>query len=207
MSGKNRAFAIAIATAALVGFSAPMALAATIAGPANTGFNGDSVLNLSNNQIPLQSCTGGAQANTAALGQTITSVLGLVSSPSATAGDNTAASTTNCDNAATETNTSVADTTSSSSHHMGGYGYGGGSNTSNSGFNGDGVLKVTGNQIPVQLCTGGAQANTSTALQTATAALIGFISSPSLTTGVFGPTSTTTCTNGATETNESALNS
>ena len=47
MSGKNRAFALAIATAALVGFCAPMASAATVQGPgSNTGFNGDSILDL-----------------------------------------------------------------------------------------------------------------------------------------------------------------
>jgi hypothetical protein len=63
MSGKNRAFALAIATAALVGFCAPMASAATVQGPSNTGLNNDSVLNLSNNQVPVQPCTFGADTN------------------------------------------------------------------------------------------------------------------------------------------------
>ena len=56
MSGKNRAFALAIATAALVGFCAPMASAATVQGGPNTGFNGDSILNLSGNQLPVNVC-------------------------------------------------------------------------------------------------------------------------------------------------------
>src|SRR5579871_168291 len=73
MSGKNRAFALAIATAALVGFSAPMAMAATTYGPSNTGFNNDSVLNLSNNQLSNQTCTGGVQTGVSAAAQTITS--------------------------------------------------------------------------------------------------------------------------------------
>jgi hypothetical protein len=51
MSRKNRAFALAVATAALVGVSAPVAHAA---GPNNTsGFNNDSLVNASGNQIPL----------------------------------------------------------------------------------------------------------------------------------------------------------
>ena len=52
MSRKNRAFALAVATAALVGVSAPVAHAA---GPNNTsGFNNDSLVNASNNQLPVQ---------------------------------------------------------------------------------------------------------------------------------------------------------
>jgi hypothetical protein len=81
MSGKNRAFAfaLAIATAALVGFCAPMANAATFGGP-NTGFNGDSILNLSGNQLPINACNNqipiqgiGAQVPL----QSITGLLGI----------------------------------------------------------------------------------------------------------------------------------
>ena len=54
MSGKNRAFALAAATAALVGLSAPVAGAATLQGP--SGFNNDSILNLSENQLPIAAC-------------------------------------------------------------------------------------------------------------------------------------------------------
>ena len=50
MSRKNRAFALAVATAALVGVSAPVAHAAS--GP--SGFNNDSLVNASGNQLPLQ---------------------------------------------------------------------------------------------------------------------------------------------------------
>ena len=46
MSRKNRAFALAVATAALVGISAPVAHAAS--GP--SGFNNDSLVNASGNQ-------------------------------------------------------------------------------------------------------------------------------------------------------------
>ena len=80
MSGKNRAFALAIATAALVGFCAPMASAATVQGGPNTGFNGDSILNLSGNQLPINAC--GNQVPIQGIGaqvplQNITALLGL----------------------------------------------------------------------------------------------------------------------------------
>src|SRR5579859_1797402 len=54
MFGKNRVFAAAVTTAALVVLGAPVASAATFSGP--TGFNGDSVLNLSGNQLPVNAC-------------------------------------------------------------------------------------------------------------------------------------------------------
>ena len=49
MSGKNRAFPLAAATATLVGVSAPVAHAAS--GP--SGFNNDSLVNASGNQLPI----------------------------------------------------------------------------------------------------------------------------------------------------------
>ena len=61
MSRKNRAFAHAVATAALVGVSAPVASAATFAGP--TGFNNDSLINVSGNQVPLQACNNDVPVN------------------------------------------------------------------------------------------------------------------------------------------------
>src|SRR5579862_7556925 len=104
MSGKNRAFALAIATAALVGFCAPMASAATFGGP-NTGFNGDSVLNLSGNQLPINACNNqipiqgiGAQVPI----QNITALLGLGN----TNDQNTSTNNEGCTNTPTETNTS-----------------------------------------------------------------------------------------------------
>ena len=57
MSRKNRALALAAATAAIVGLSAPVAGAATLQGP--SGFNNDSILNLSGNQLPMEACNLG----------------------------------------------------------------------------------------------------------------------------------------------------
>jgi hypothetical protein len=64
MSRKTRAFALATATAALVGLSAPVAGAATLQG-GPSGFNNDSVLNLSGNQIPVQLPMSGVDSFTA----------------------------------------------------------------------------------------------------------------------------------------------
>src|SRR2546426_309301 len=62
MSGKNRAFALAVATAALVGLSAPVASAASFSGP--SGFNNDSIINISGNQLPTQACNDTLPTNT-----------------------------------------------------------------------------------------------------------------------------------------------
>ncbi len=74
MTIKNRAFALAIGTGALVALSAPMASAASFAGPGTSGFNGDSVLNVSGNQVPVQACTSAANANAAIETQAVTSL-------------------------------------------------------------------------------------------------------------------------------------
>jgi hypothetical protein len=213
MSRKNRAFAIAIATAALVGFSAPMASAATIAGPANTGFNGDSVLNVSGNQLPINACNDqvpvqgiGAQVPL----QNITGLLGLLSSGNTTTVNNTAS----CANPPTETNTNSTDTTSTSNDPNGGDTWGSkyshdhsnsSSDPSNTGFNNDSVLKVSGNQLPINVCNDqvpiqliGAQVPAENVFA-AIAAL-----------GSDGNTSTATqsetCSNPPTETNTGSLN-
>jgi hypothetical protein len=150
MSGKNRAFALAIATAALVGFSAPMAMAATTYGPSNTGFNGDSVLNLSGNQLPINACNNqipvqgiGAQLPL----QNITGILGLGNYGDTASSTNTSS----CTNTPTETNTPTINsaTSATSTTPMMSAGP---NDPSNTGFNHDSVLKVSGNQLPVNLC-------------------------------------------------------
>src|ERR1700750_2110871 len=147
MSAKNRAFGLAIATAALVGFSAPMASAATIAGPSNSGFNNDSILNLSNNQIPAQICTFGAGTNTAPVAQTIAGTISGVLG--ASTGDTTATQNNTCTNGATQNNSSTTNAGSSTVGGGMGGGAGAGANAghnwsnnsgpSNSGFNNDSV--------------------------------------------------------------------
>jgi hypothetical protein len=172
MSAKNRALGLAIATAALVGFSAPMASAATIAGPSNSGFNNDSILNLSNNQIPVQTCTFGGAVNTAPLSQAITGV--VTGTLGANTGDLTATQGTTCTNGATQNNSSSTTTGGSSMGAPMGTPSGApahswsnnNSGPSNSGFNNDSILNLSGNQVPIQTCTFGALSNAASILQT-----------------------------------------
>src|SRR5947199_27618 len=104
MSRKNRAFALAVATAALVGLSAPVAHAA---GPNNTsGFNNDSLVNVSGNQLPIQACNNDVPVN-AGLGVVqvpvdgVSGALGILST-----GNITSTVTRHCDQTPTQTNTS-----------------------------------------------------------------------------------------------------
>jgi hypothetical protein len=200
MSGKNRAFALAIATAALVGFSAPMAMAATTYGPSNTGFNGDSVLNLSGNQLPLNACNNqvpvqgiGAQVPL----QNITGILGLGNNGDTATSTNTAS----CTNTPTETNTSTINSAATAAPMMGT----GSNGPSNTGFNNDSVLKVSGNQLPVNFCNNqiplqliGAQVPAQNIF-----AALDALGTNNTATG----TQTESCTNTPTETNTHTVNS
>ena len=108
MSRKNRAFALAVATAALVGVSAPVAHAA---GPNNTsGFNNDSLVNASGNQLPVQVCNNDVPVN-AGLGVVqvpvdgVSGALGILST-----GNITSTVTRHCDQTPTQTNTNTTTT-------------------------------------------------------------------------------------------------
>ena len=104
MSRKNRAFALAVATAALVGLSAPVASAASFDGP--SGFNNDSILNLSGNQLPVQACTIGAALNTVTETQALTGVLSIL--PALTTGAVSPMQGNTCTQTTTEDNTATA---------------------------------------------------------------------------------------------------
>src|SRR5947208_3138042 len=109
MSRKNRAFALAVATAALVGVSAPVASAATFGGP-TSGFNNDSLVNASGNQIPLQACNNDVPIN-GGLGVVqvpvdgVSGALGILDT-----GNVTSTVTRNCTQTPTQTNTSTTST-------------------------------------------------------------------------------------------------
>ena len=172
MSRKNRAFALAVATAALVGLSAPVASAASFAGP--SGFNNDSLLNVSGNQLPVQACNNDIPINAGALaGQLplsdITAVLGLLNSGSLTSTvsrnctqtpSQAITSTTSTGNTTTTTREPMGsdehgnwdhcgcDHNSGSDHNSGHHG----TSTPTSGFNNDSLLNLSNNQVPVQAC-------------------------------------------------------
>src|ERR1700753_4420407 len=110
MSRKNRAFALTVATAALVGLSAPVAGAATLQGP--SGFNNDSLLNLSGNQIPIAACNLGIPVDVL-LAQIPLTALGLAAGGGML--NPTTQSPTNsqtCSPQTTQGNTSTTDTNS-----------------------------------------------------------------------------------------------
>lgn len=192
MSGKNRAFALAVATAALVGLSAPVASAASFQGP-TSGFNGDSVLNASGNQLPLQACNNDIPIN-GLLGiqvplSGLSGALGLLNTaPVTSSADRTCTQTSTQSDATTVNTNSPTTTTTTADPNMGGGNWGGGSScggncgggnwgggddhsgwqghgtmngsndpsdptvTGTSGFNGDSVLNLSNNQVPVQAC-------------------------------------------------------
>jgi hypothetical protein len=220
MSGKNRAFALAVATAALVGMSAPVASAATFQG-GPSGFNNDSVYNLSGNQLPVQTCNGGDPVNTVTNLQTITADLGTIlptaaASPdqaSLSTGDISPAQGNNCTQNSTQTNTTTANTapTPAASEDTDMQGWMSWSDDEDqssdpsgpSGFNNDSVLNLSGNQLPVQTCTGGDPVNTVTNTQTLAGALSVL---PVLTAGAISPAQGNACTQTSTQTNTTTAN-
>ena len=140
MSGKNRAFALAVATAALVGVSAPVAHAAS--GPG--GFNHDSLVNVSGNQVPIQVCNNSIPVK-AGLGVVqvpiggVAGALGVLNT-----GTLTSSADRNCTQTPTQTHTSTTKTkpTAPKGHAKSGP----------SGFNHDSLVNVSGNQVPIQVC-------------------------------------------------------
>jgi hypothetical protein len=60
MLKKSHALALAVTTAGLIGFGAPMASAATMHGPGGTA---GGLVNVSNNQVPVQGCGNDADIN------------------------------------------------------------------------------------------------------------------------------------------------
>jgi hypothetical protein len=129
MLKKTHALALTVATAGLLGFGAPMASAATMS------FAAGPIVNVSNNQVPIQACgndvnTNGAGTQVLAQGA---AVVGSLLSPGAVT-EGTAVSNRGCDM---------------------------NNEQRNSNSDGHGVFNFADNQIPVQAC--GNDANTNTA--------------------------------------------
>jgi hypothetical protein len=219
MSRKNRAFALAVATAGLIGLSAPVAGAATLQGP--SGFNNDSILNLSGNQIPIAACNLGVPVDVL-LAQIPLTGLGLVGA--GTLNSNTMSPTLNqgCAQAPTETNntttntdTGNASTPTTSIHHVvfRGRHHRSFSETDvstpadngPSGFNGDSILNVSGNQIPVAICNA-AVPITATGLQVPITIIGGVLGSGALNSNTQNPATTQGCTQTPSETNNNTIN-
>jgi hypothetical protein len=203
MSRKNRAFALAVATAGLVGLSAPVAGAATLQGP--SGFNNDSVLNLSGNQIPVQLCNNDIPVNVLGVQvplSAISAVLGVLNS-----GALTGSASKTCTQNPTETNTSTTNTgstlTTTGSNaptvfHRGAHLTG--NRNSTSGFNNDSVLNVSRNQLPISACNNDIPVNVA-GVQVPVDGVSGVLGL--LNSGPLSSSADRTCTQNPTETNTS----
>jgi hypothetical protein len=185
MSRKNRAFALAVATAALVGVSAPMASAASFDGPDTNGINNNSLVNVSGNQVPVQACALGAALNAPTSLQALSGIASVL--PRIGTGEANTAQGSNCNQDPAQTRTS----TSGSSSSQG---------TTN-GVNNNSLVNVSGNQVPVQACAVGAALNAVTSAQ----ALSGLLSyGPVVGTGKADAMQGSTCTQGPIQTNATA---
>ena len=240
MSGKNRAFALAVATAALVGLSAPVASAATFQGGPNTsGFNDNSVLNLSGNQLPVQTCNNDIPIN-GLLGiqvplSGLSGALGLLNTAPVTSSADRTCTQTSTQSDATTVNTNSPTTTggtTTADTNMGGGNMGGGdnpswkgdsnwkgdsswkgndnSNSSNdpagsgtSGFNGDSVLNLSNNQVPVQACNNDIPVNVA-GIQVPLTGLSGALGLGS--SGAVTSSADRTCTQTPSQTNPTTIN-
>jgi hypothetical protein len=220
MSAKTRAFALATATAALVGLSAPVAGAATLQGP--SGFNNDSILNLSENQIPIAACNLGVPVNVL-LAQIPLSGLGIVGDGMLNPTSFSPTTSQNCTQTPSETNTSTTNTNSNNAstptttiHHVtirGHHHHHSFSSTTisapadngPSGFNGDSVLNVSGNQIPVAICNAAAPF-TATGLQMPVSILGAVLGSGSINSTTSNPSLTQGCTQTPSQNNSTTFN-
>jgi hypothetical protein len=152
MSGKSRTLAVAAATVGLIGLWAPMAMASTAGDHA--GLNGG-LVNLSGNQVPVQLCNDYVPVNVIG-GQVplngIAAALGLLSSGNTTAHSNTSchqgsAQGSRDEQAASWTPSGTGCTQCNSDDPA----WGESSHGDHAHENG-GLVNVTHNQVPLQLC-------------------------------------------------------
>ena len=137
MSGKNRAFLLAVATAGLIGAMAPAAYAA---GP---GGNNNSVLNISGNQVPVQACNDTVPVNGIGGDVPLSGVAAALSALSA-GSTNIASSDTSCHQGSNQTDTTTTTTTATGTN--------GPDHHSSAGGNSNNLVNLSNNQVPLQLC-------------------------------------------------------
>jgi hypothetical protein len=201
MSGKNRAFALAVATAALVGLSAPVASAASFSGP--SGFNNDSIVNISGNQLLVQACNDylpvNGDAGTQVILASIAAALGQGS------GDQTSTTNTSCTQNPTAATTTTTTTNSAPSDLFGDDISGDSTSVdTTSGFNNDSIVNISGNQLPTQACNDTLPTNT-TGTQTLATGLAGALGIPS--SGATSAAQDSSCTQNPGVTNTSSVTS
>ena len=220
MSRKTRAFALAAATASLVGLSAPLAGAATLQG-GPSGFNNDSILNLSGNQIPIAACNLGIPVDVL-LAQIPITGLGLVGNGTLNSTTMSPTTSQTCAPSTTQGNTSTTNTNSNNAsvpttrirhivarcdchHSVSATSIDAPADNGPSGFNGDSVLNISNNQIPATICNA-AVPITATGLQVPITLIGGVLGSGAINSTTQNPSLTQGCTPSATQNNSSTFN-
>jgi hypothetical protein len=123
-----------------------VASAASFAGP--SGFNGDSILNVSGNQLPVQACNNDIPVNAGAAAaqvplSDISALLGLVNTGPISSSISRSCTQTPTQADPTGITTSSTDSTGAADDPA---------DDTTSGFNNDSIIQAANNQVPLQLC-------------------------------------------------------
>jgi hypothetical protein len=140
---KTRAVAVAVAAVGMIGFGAPLASAATVSGPGDNG----GLVNISHNQVPIQGCSNQVGVGVAGGGVPVDGAA-IAAALLGSTGNAAANTDQSCHLKNAQKNVSVA------SYGMGGNNWGGGTSakTVTASSDNGGLVNVSHNQIPVQVC-------------------------------------------------------
>jgi hypothetical protein len=152
MFGKSRALAVAMAAAGVIGIGAPVANAATMSGHGDNG----GLINISHNQVPVQACNNDVGVGVAGGGVPVDGVA-VVGALLGVAGNATSHTSRNCGLVNGQDNRSVRTWGAGGSYDhcssgctSASWGMGGKSVTAAS--DNGGLINVSHNQVPIQVC-------------------------------------------------------
>lgn len=135
---KSRALAVAVAAVGVIGFGAPMASAATAYGPGDNG----GLINLSHNQVPIQGCSNDVGVGVAGAGVPVDGAA-IAAALLGSVGNATSNQDRSCHIKNHQDNNTYI--------NGGGWGGMGGTTVVPASDNG-GLVNVSHNQVPVQVC-------------------------------------------------------
>lgn len=150
---KSRALAVAVAAAGVLGFGAPMASAATVSyGPGDNG----GLVNISHNQVPIQGCSNQVGVGVAGGGVPVDGAA-IVGALLGTTGNATTNTDQSCHLGNGQVNEAVSSwgTGGSSSHCSSGCSsstWGMGGTAVRPASDNGGLVNISHNQVPVQVC-------------------------------------------------------
>jgi hypothetical protein len=138
---KTRAVAVAVAAVGMIGFGAPLASAATVSGPGNNG----GLVNVSNNQVPIQGCSNQVGVGVAGGGVPVDGAA-IAAALLGSTGNAAANTDQSCHLANGQKTVSIK--------KGGSQAWGGsmGGKTVTASSNNGGLVNVSNNQVPVQVC-------------------------------------------------------